>query len=458
MSVPPWQISKPPGLETSIHSANRSGHEVIVPAPTLLQMSAPPRKASRSPLPPSDDDWVLSPPPVEPPGDRAHPRGRNFKAFLPPGLSTASNTKLLTGPVNDVVSHVARSEGVSSRPSSRLSSHSVLEELEQEPQTEEEIQKRIDQLDECLEFDLVRLETYGNELAATEADVVAVQAKLARLKELAAARENRLSKQMAQAAHRNSERNKLLQRQELIRGAKQLEIEAREKAELEAKEKAEQELRAKKAAEIANEQAAWLIAAAEATKNKQRCGNELLEQERLQKERAEQERLQKERAEQERLQKERAEQERLQTQFLQRQLFERVEMARIQHKLTAETESQAKSSAIPVVSPVVFPPGKKDPVRDDAAFKAQNPAKGVDAFDPLNPFPLKVKIVVRPVLDRDPLVFDLIHTDQPTQKIKKAVRSLLPTEEADYLLALKAFQNFSGVIVERFWARVQGSM
>jgi hypothetical protein len=44
--------------------------------------------------------------------------------------------------------------------------------------------------------------------------------------------------------------------------------------------------------------------------------------------------------------------------------------------------------------------------------------------------------------------------DQPVPKIKKAIKRLLPKDEAEYILSLDEFVNYTRVIGERFWGRM----
>jgi hypothetical protein len=172
---------------------------------------------------------------------------------------------------------------------------------------------------------------------------------------------------------------------------------------------------------------------------KGRLDKERAEKERLDKERAEQERIDKERAEQERIDKERAEAARAQLERLANISKQSIQLDyldiqefRDQQRIQAHAQRTNREvskppveipftkkaipvvapevskspveipftkKAIPVVAPKVFPPGTRDPVRDNVAFKAANPLSSDDSFDPLNVFPMKVRVVFRPVLE-----------------------------------------------------------
>jgi glucan-binding YG repeat protein len=151
---------------------------------------------------------------------------------------------------------------------------------------------------------------------------------------------------------------------------------------------------------------------------KERLKKERSEKKRLDKEHSEKGRLDKERAEQERIDKERAEAARAQLERLANISKQSIQLDyldiqefRDQQRIQAHAQSTNREvskppveipftkKAIPVVAPKVFPPGNRDPVRDNAAFKAANPLSSDDSFDPLNVFPMKVRVVFRPVLE-----------------------------------------------------------
>jgi hypothetical protein len=151
---------------------------------------------------------------------------------------------------------------------------------------------------------------------------------------------------------------------------------------------------------------------------KERLDKERAEKERLDKERADQERIEKECAEQKRIDKERAEAARAQFERLVNTSKQSIQLdgldiqeLRDQQRIQAHAqrtnldvsklpvEIPLTKKALPSVTTKVFPHGDRDPVRDNAAFKAANPLSSHDSFDPLNVFPMKVRVVFRPVLE-----------------------------------------------------------